>query len=210
MRESEERFRAMFQRANVGTVGMTLDGWMLMANPGFCKFIGYTEDETQRLTLRDISHPEDYEHEAAMLSRLIAGEIPSYSLEKRYVRKDGEIVWGVMTATPVQQPNGKPDFALVIVEDINKRKQAEAMLVRAHAGLEDKVRERTLELAEANLAQREQVNERIKAEESIKKLLKQLVTAQEDERRRIARDLHDHLGQQLTALNFTMETIRLA
>lgn len=94
MLESEARFRAAFEQANIGIVHTSFDGQVLVPNPGFCKFIGYTEDEERRLTIRDMMHPGDYEAEIELTRRLVAGEIPGYLIEKRYIRKDSRLVWG--------------------------------------------------------------------------------------------------------------------
>jgi len=208
LRESEERFRAMFEQANVGIVQTTIDGQLLKANPGFCKFIGYTQDETRGLTTRDVTHRDDCEAEAELTRRLIAREISGYTIEKRYVRKDGSIIWGQMTATLVRHATGEPFYTLLIVEDISDRKVAQEDLLRAHEELENRVRERTHELADTNASLKAEVVERKTSEAARVRLLHQLVSAQEDERRRIARDLHDHLGQQLTALRLKIAALK--
>ena len=128
LRESEERFRAMFEQASVGIVQVTLDGRMHMPNPGFCKLIGYTEDEARRLTVRDVTHPDDYEEEDVLTRRLLRGEIPGFVIEKRYVRKDGQLVWGQMTTSLIRRPSGEPACALAVIEDISERKRAEERL----------------------------------------------------------------------------------
>jgi len=128
LRESEERFRAMFEQASVGIVQVTLDGRIQTPNPGFCRLVGYTEEEARRLAVRDLTHPEDYEAEAVLTRRLIAGEIQGFRIEKRYVRKDGRVVWGQMTTSLVRRPTGEALYALAVVEDIGERKQAEEQL----------------------------------------------------------------------------------
>ena len=128
LRESEARFRAMFEQASVGIVEVTLDGRMHLPNPGFCAIIGYTEDEARHLRVRDVTHAKDYEAEAELTRRLLAGELPSFTIEKRYVRKDGQLVWGQMTTTLVRHPSGEPRSALAVVEDITDRKRADEAL----------------------------------------------------------------------------------
>ncbi|HSH37198.1 MAG TPA: PAS domain S-box protein, partial [Chthoniobacterales bacterium] len=128
LRESEERFRAIFEQASVGIVLTNTEGDMLMPNGGFCKIIGYSEEEARRLKVADVTHPEDYPREAELTRQLIAGEILGYSIEKRYVRTDGVIVWGTMTATLIRSADAPGPFALAIVEDISERKATEAAL----------------------------------------------------------------------------------
>jgi signal transduction histidine kinase len=101
-----------------------------------------------------------------------------------------------------------PTGYVKIARDLTAEKQAEDDLRRAYDELEERVRERTVELAEANVSLQAEVGERAAAEEQIKELLRQLVSIQEEERRRIARDLHDHLGQQMTALRLSLESLR--
>ncbi len=198
----------MFEQANVGIVQTSFDGRLLLVNPGFCKITGYTEPEARRMTIREVTHPDDYETEEDLTRRLIAGEIPGYSFEKRYVRKDGEIIWGNMTATLVRRASGEPFCILAIVEDISERKRAEEALRCAHDELEERVHERTVELLNVNETLLTEVKERVAAEERARGLVRQIVTAQEEERKRVARDLHDQLGQQLTALQLKLESHR--
>ena len=128
LRESETRFRAMFEQANVGIVQASFDGTLLKVNPGFCKIVGYSEEEASGMAIRDLTHPDDYEEEEALTRQLMTGEIPGYSIEKRYLRKDGHLVWGQMTATLVSQSSGEPFYVLAIIEDITERKRAEEAL----------------------------------------------------------------------------------
>ncbi len=94
-----------------------------------------------------------------------------------------------------------------IARDLTAQKHAEQELRRAYEEMEDRVRDRTLELAEANVALRAEISERIRTERGRVRLLRQIVRAQEDERRRIARDIHDHLGQQMTALRLSLDSL---
>jgi signal transduction histidine kinase len=93
-----------------------------------------------------------------------------------------------------------------VARDLTQQKQAEVELRRAYDELEDRVRDRTMELAEANVALRTEISDRIRTERSRVRLLRQIVRAQEDERRRIARDIHDQLGQQMTALRLNLDS----
>lgn len=208
LRESEERFRAMFEQASVGIVQITLDGRMEVPNPGFCKIIGYTEEEARRMRVRDVTHPEDYEKEAELMRQIISGEIPSFLIEKRYVRKDGQMVWGQMTTKLVRYATGEPVYALAIVEDITERRRAEDELRRAHDEMEQRVEERTRELRKMAGKLLDEVKVRTGAEVQVRELLRRIVNIQEEERRRLARELHDNLGQQLTALRLGLGPIR--
>ena len=200
LRESEERFRATFEQANVGIVQIDFNGKLLKVNPGFCKIVGYADDECERLSVKDITHPDDYEAEMIETRRLLAGDISGYSIEKRYVQGDGAIVWGQMTTALVHKESGEPFYLLAIIEDITERKRAEAELKTINEQLEARVQERTVELMQMNADLQAEISERRKAEQERAQILRRLVMAQEDERRRIARDMHDQFGQLLTAL----------
>lgn len=215
LRESEERFRAMFEQANVGIVQASFDGILLKVNPGFCKIVGYSEEEASGMAIRDLTHPADYEKEKALTRQLMTREIPGYSIEKRYLRKDSRLVWGQMTATLVSQSSGKPFYVLAIVEDITERKQAEealrisqAELQESNDELERRVALRTAALTETNDALQEEVRARLRIEAERSELLRRVILAQEDERRRIAREMHDQFGQGLSALTLKLAALK--
>ncbi|MBD2250081.1 PAS domain-containing protein [Nostoc parmelioides] len=126
LRESEERFRAMFDQAAVGITLVTLDGQFLQNNPALCDITGYSAEELSQMKFTEITHPDDVEADWLYAKQVLAREINGYSLEKRYIRKDGTTVWVNLTASAVWNEQGEPKYALGIIEDINERKQAEA------------------------------------------------------------------------------------
>ncbi len=128
LRESEARFRAAFEQARVGLVQASLDGRVLVPNPGFCQIIGYAPEEAHGLHARDFTHPDDYEADMEQGRRVLEGELPGYSMEKRYVRKDGSVIWVNLTSTIARGDDGEPLYVLAIVEDIDERKRAEVAL----------------------------------------------------------------------------------
>ena len=93
IRESEQRFRTTFENAAVGIAHVAADGRWLLVNKRFCEILGYSREEMAGKTFQDLTHPEDLAADLILVNRMIAGEIPQYSLEKRYIRKDGSIVW---------------------------------------------------------------------------------------------------------------------
>lgn len=140
-----ERFRATFEQAAVGIAHVAPDGRWLRVNRRLAELLGYTPDELARLTFQTVTYPLDLEGDEGLVRRLLAGEIESYSLEKRYVRKDGSPVWANLTVALVRRPDGAPDYFIAVVEDVSARKALEAEL-------ESRVEDRTRELREANAA----------------------------------------------------------
>jgi len=136
LRESEARFRAMFNQAAVGIALISLHGQFLQVNPALCEITGYSQEELMKLNFQAITHPDDLAVDLEQGARVLAKEISVYSLEKRYIRKDGTIIWVNLTSSAVWDAYGQPKYAVGIVEDISERKQAEAaqnFLVEASA-----------------------------------------------------------------------------
>ena len=134
LRLSEERFRSTFEQAAVGIchVGAKDSRWLLV-NQRFCEIVGYSVEELQALTFRGITHPDDLDADLKYLRQLQAGEIPRYSMEKRYIRKDGSHIWVHLTVSLVRSPSGEPQYLIGAVEDINSRKALEKELARGQA-----------------------------------------------------------------------------
>jgi PAS domain S-box-containing protein len=126
--ESEQRFRATFEQAAVGMAHVGLDGRWLRVNERLCRIVGYTRDELLQLTFQDITHPDDLDADLEQMHRLIRGEIESYSMEKRYVRRDGFLVWINLTGSCVRREDRSPEYFISVIEDIDARKQAEEAL----------------------------------------------------------------------------------
>jgi len=128
LQESEERFHAMLNQVAVGIVDMGAHGRWLWINRKFCEIVGYTEEELKELTVKDITHPDDVEASLQHLQYLLDGKLKSYSLEKRYLRKNGSIVWANTTVSMVADPAGNPRYFIGVIEDITARKEAEKAL----------------------------------------------------------------------------------
>ncbi|MDZ8184060.1 MAG: PAS domain S-box protein [Nostoc sp. ChiSLP02] len=126
LRESEERFRAMFDQAAVGIALVALDGRFLQVNPALCEITGYSYEELMQMNFQEITHPGDLEADIENARRVLAQEINGYSLEKRYIRKDGSILWINLTSSAVWNNQGQLKYALGIIEDISERKRIEA------------------------------------------------------------------------------------
>lgn len=129
LRESEATFRAMFDFTSVGKLEVEPGaGRILRANAGMCRFVGYSEAELRDRTVFDITHPDDRDRTRELADRLAAGKSASFSLEKRYVRKDGTVVWGHTTVNAVPAESGRPPCQISVIQDIDARKQTEQQL----------------------------------------------------------------------------------
>jgi PAS domain S-box-containing protein len=128
LRESEERFRATFEQAAVGVAHGSTDGRLLRVNDKLCEIFGYTREEMLGLTLQDISYPEDHDADLEYARRVLAGETDSYSMEKRYFRKDGSLLWANLAVSLVRDSSGEPEYFIGAIEDVTERKRAEEQL----------------------------------------------------------------------------------
>lgn len=127
--ESENRAHATIEHAAVGIALVGLQGQWLQVNDALCRIVGYPRDELLTKTFQDITHPEDLASDLDNVQHLLAGRVPSYSMEKRYLRKDGGIVWIKLTVGLAHTSSGEPDFFVSTVDDIDARKRAEAALL---------------------------------------------------------------------------------
>ena len=129
LRESEKRFRAVFEQAAVG-VALTeaKTGQLFRVNQKYCDIVGYTQEEMVGTTFMEITHPDDLQLCLDNMERRMRGEIRDSTIEKRYVRKDGSIVWVNLTLSPMWGVGEKPTYHIAVVEDITRRKQVEEAL----------------------------------------------------------------------------------
>lgn len=128
IRDSERRFRAIFTQAAVGLVVADLNHQILEANQKFCDLLGYSLDELRRLTVAHVTHPEDLPETQAHARALLAGEIPHFSLDKRYIRKDTTVIWCRTTVALLRDATGEAQQFIGIIEDITEHKEAEQAL----------------------------------------------------------------------------------
>ena len=133
LRASEERFRSIFEGAATGMATLSPEGLFLQVNPAFCRFLGFTEAELQRVNFLDVTHPEDREMSRRVHSDFVANPGQPAELEKRYVRKDGTTAWALTTAQWLYDPQKRPICSVALVQDIGRRKQAEEALRQSEA-----------------------------------------------------------------------------
>jgi PAS domain S-box-containing protein len=132
LRESEQRFRNTFEQAAVGIGHTAPDGRFLRVNQRFCQITGYSQAEMLTLRFQDITHPGNLESDLKNVKRLLAGEIEGFINEKRYIRKDGSIIWVNLTVSLARDENGESNYLIGVIEDISHRKQAEAITQIQH------------------------------------------------------------------------------
>ena len=176
LKEREEEFRSMFELAAAGNAQADpATGRFIRVNRKFCEITGYTETDLLQMTYRDITHPDDRAEDTADIQKVIAGERKMWSREKRYLRKDGSIVWVAVNGTALRI-HGSVQCTVANIVDITERKTYETLL----------------------RAQRE----------ALRNLAAEITQTQEKERRRIADDLHDQIGQNLALAKMKLGEIK--
>ena len=125
LRASEQRFRATFEQAAVGIAHVAPDGGWIMVNDRLCEIVGYPREELLEKTFQEITHPDDLDADLVQAGQLLVGDIETYSMEKRFNRKDGSIVWTNLTGSLVRDTRGEPSYFISVLEDISERKRAE-------------------------------------------------------------------------------------
>ena len=123
--ESEERLRTVFEQAAVGVARVSPNGGFLEINEKFCQLIGYEKHELYRMTFRDITHPDDLYLYENHVEHVLAGEINSFEIEKRYIHKDGHPVWVKLYSNAIRKIDGEIKYAIAVVTDISERKLVE-------------------------------------------------------------------------------------
>jgi PAS domain S-box-containing protein len=129
LRESEERYRVVFDNAAIGIDTLDRYGRITKVNQALCNMLGYTENELKELTFEEITHPDDRRISKQELESHIGGENPSYRLEKRYLRKNGEVCWCDLSTSSIKDGNGYQTGTVGVIADITKRKKAEQELL---------------------------------------------------------------------------------
>ena len=135
LQESEQRFRAFFENVAVGTVQLDLSGRFVEVNDRLCRMTGYSREELLTMTPWNLTHPDDREPAEKPLQQYLHGNEPLYDAQKRYVRKDGSVIWVQVTAGMIRDASGKPVRSAGIIQDITDRKQAEEELAESEQRL---------------------------------------------------------------------------
>lgn len=168
LRESEERFRKVFEEGPLPMILIGLDFRIKAVNQAFCAMLGMEERELSKMTTLDFIHPDDRAAWVELIQQLFAGKIPNYKTQKRYINPRGETIWVDVFRTLVRDSSGNPLYALGIAVDITEQKHTE---------------------------------------QTLRELSARLMRLQDEERRRIARELHDSTGQNLAALKLNLSRL---
>ncbi|MEN9937462.1 MAG: hypothetical protein RLZZ387_4041 [Chloroflexota bacterium] len=146
----EDSFRATFLHAPVGIAHVGPDGQWLDVNPRLCAILGYTREELFSRTFQQITHPDDLDEDTQYVSELLAGHGDSYAMEKRYLRKDGSLIWARLTVSLLRHPDGSPHHFISVVEDIDAQKRTEEDNARLYQQAQEAIREREALLSVAS------------------------------------------------------------
>ena len=149
LRESEARLRATVEQATAGVARCDTNGRIVFANRTLCKMLGYTESELIGKSVADVTYRDDLEKTMRLFQRMIQLGKP-FEVEKRYVRKDGSVLWADVSASAVREPNGKAQSTVAVIVDITARKKVEEALQKSNEALEELVDQRTKALSAAN------------------------------------------------------------
>ena len=148
---SESRFRAFFEQAAVGVAEVdSATGRFLRINQRYGEMVGYSHEELLALDFQSLTHAEDLPEDLANMDRLRAGEIREFTMEKRYLRKDGSTAWVSLTVSPMWAPGERPTTHIAVVQDVTARRRAQEEIRLLNEALEERVVRRTAELEASN------------------------------------------------------------
>ena len=201
LRESEARMRATVEQATAGVCRCDAKGRATFVNRTLCQMLGYAESELIGKNIEDVTHHDDVKENMHYFRRMIREGKP-FKMEKRYVRKDGSILWADVSASAVRGLDGKTQSTVAVIVDITARKKAEAALQRSNELLERRVVERTRELDAANNQLMSEIQRR-------KGLEGEILSVSDREQQRLGQELHDGLCQHLTAVAFMARSVAL-
>ena len=124
LQENEERFRQAFQYAAIGMTLVSLDGYFVRVNSALCEILGYSEGELAKIKFQDITHSDDFARDIECVRQLISGEAKNYHLEKRYIHKNGNVIWILLSVSIVRDKDNNPQYYIAQIQDITVSKTA--------------------------------------------------------------------------------------
>ena len=120
LRENEEKFKGFFENSEIGMTIVSPEGKFVEVNNSLCKMLQYSKDELTKKTFQEITHKDDLEEDLNNVKNMINGKISNYSMDKRYIKKDGKIIWITLTVSMVKDKNGKPLYFVSQIQEIKK------------------------------------------------------------------------------------------
>ena len=180
LRESEARFRALFESAAIGIGLGDMDGRILETNPALHALLGYEAEEMRHRTVAEFMHPDDLQSVWQMYQELVTGRRDYFQLEKPFFRKDGQSVWTHLTVSLVRDAEGHPLLQIAMIENITDRKQAEETIKQLNTDLERRVLERTAQLSALNQELADEIARRAAVEGERVQLLARAQAARAD------------------------------
>ncbi len=169
LRESEARFRAIFENAAIGIALVDVRGHPVESSPALQKMLGYNKFEMSDMVFTEFTHPDDAQADWDLFIELAEGKRDHYQMEKRFLRRDGQVVWGQLSVSLVRNEKGEFKHSIGMVEDISERKRTE---------------------------------------EALRQLSGRLLRLEDEERRRMARELHETVGQSLAGLAINLTVVK--
>ena len=209
LRKSQARFQAIFDNMAVGVAVMSLERRPIAFNTTAERIVGYTAEELKDVDPRSLAVLEDRNMDSEWFRELVGGKRDSYVMERRYRQKSGRIFWARINYSLVRDLEGKPDYLIGIIEDIDEQKRAAERLAQQEADdlltLQHRVNERTREFEETNQRLQKEIEQRNRIEKELaERAAEEAVTA---DRTRLARDLHDAVTQTLFSASLTAEVL---
>lgn len=147
LEEKEKRLRAIFEQAAAGIAISSISGIFEEVNQKWADFFGYSREEMTKINCQEITYPEDLLPSLKNIEKILLGQINSFSMDKRYLTKKGEIKWGNLTCALVRNYQGKPSYFISVLEDIEARKKTEFMLTQAKQSAEEASKAKSMFLA---------------------------------------------------------------
>lgn len=135
LEEVTQIYQTTFNLAAVGIAHVTLDGKWLRINPFLCEMLGYSKKELQAKTFQELTYPEDLAPDLQLAGELLAGKRDSYAIEKRYVKKNGELIWGHISVSLVRDAWGLPYYFIAVIKNIDARVRAQGQGEQSRARL---------------------------------------------------------------------------
>ncbi|NGZ60978.1 MAG: hypothetical protein CV081_10820 [Nitrospira sp. LK265] len=197
LRESEARFRNVFEHAGMGIAIVNLDGNFVQCNPAYRAMLGYTENELLDVHFSEVVHVDDRDTNLAAIRLLLTEVLPCFEIENRYLHKNGEPVWVRKFISLLRDDERRPKFFVALVTDVTERRKSEQELRQSKEHLQ-------CWAVELEKAVNEKTAELMQSQRRLRALASELSLAEQRERTRLATELHDHLQQLLVLGKLTI------